>query len=472
MQWVLGLTLLTGATDALPQQSLDGHRHESWERVAARVRRATVTVSVQRRDGAGAFGSGFLVSSDGIIATAAHVVRGAASAFISLSSGETFAVRGLLAFDASRDFALLRIAGFGLPTLSLANSDRLDIGAPLAAFGAPLGYEGTVSDGLLSGVRIMDGTRLFQISIPISEGSSGGPVVDNRGFVVGIVVSMQPGAQALNFALPISYLRGELSLASSEAPVPLAQANYGSGSEVGMLCGAPNPVDDSLQIDPDLLDGVQWYSVNSDRDETITTSGSYLRTSSHSGAAVLEQYTKATSDRAHQKRFVDERRVEVDRHLATIRGYYQRTSHSPDVAEFSERLTVDSGRFSISGLFSRDLNDVLPRGSVTEELLPPLIASLPDSPLRSVYVWVISHDTVSIASIPARIDFGTMDTAAVLQASPGAKCGPTTRVHAVRVPVLEVTLTVGPKKEAFPVLAKRPHLRVDDVRCLSLPRLP
>jgi len=149
------------------------------------VRRATVTISVTRPDG-DAFGSGFVVTSDGVIATAAHVVRGATTASVHLPSGETFDVQGMIAFDEARDYALLRIAGFGLSTVALGNSDSIPVGTHLFAFGAPLGFETTVSDGLLSASRLRDGTRIFQISIPVSPGSSGGPVATGDGRVVGM----------------------------------------------------------------------------------------------------------------------------------------------------------------------------------------------------------------------------------------------------------------------------------------------
>jgi S1-C subfamily serine protease len=100
---------------------------------------------------------------------------------------------------------LIRVAGFELPAATLGNADSLEVGQRLIAIGAPIGLETTVTDGLLSAVRNDGKRKLLQISIPVSHGSSGGPVFTEQGQVVGLVLSgfRADIAENLNFALQL-----------------------------------------------------------------------------------------------------------------------------------------------------------------------------------------------------------------------------------------------------------------------------
>jgi hypothetical protein len=184
---------------------------------------ATVTIEVTGPDGESG-GSGFITSSEGMIVTAAHVIEGATSAVVRLQNGEELEVEGVIVIDRARDFAIVRVAGFDLPTVPLGNADNLTVGQRVIAIGSPLGLEATVSDGLVAAERMVDGTRIIQISVPLSPGSSGGPVMTEQGEVIGLVVSGIVGgdSQNLNFALPINYVRGQLSLAETRPLQPLA----------------------------------------------------------------------------------------------------------------------------------------------------------------------------------------------------------------------------------------------------------
>ncbi len=149
MRWVTGLMLVGYAASALGQQPVARRRGPSIQQAIVAVRRATVTISATVSGGESQ-GSGVLLTPDGVIATAAHVVHGATAAKVRLPGGETYDVQGVIAMDEARDFALLRIPAFGLPTAPLGNSDSVAVGTHLLGFGAPLGFEATVSDGLLS----------------------------------------------------------------------------------------------------------------------------------------------------------------------------------------------------------------------------------------------------------------------------------------------------------------------------------
>src|SRR5438132_382371 len=115
MRWLTGVLLLSQAATVGAQQPAR-RRPTSTQQAVTAVRPATV--SVTRPDSQG-IGSGFVITSDGVIATAAHVVRGATTASVRLPSGDSYDVQGIIAIDEARDFALLRIAGFGLPTVAL-----------------------------------------------------------------------------------------------------------------------------------------------------------------------------------------------------------------------------------------------------------------------------------------------------------------------------------------------------------------
>ncbi len=157
-------------------------------------------------------GSGFLVDSNGTILTNYHVIRDARSARVKLSSGDVYEEVEILAGDPRRDIAVLQVAGFDLPYLSLGNSDSVRVGAPVVLIGSPLGLENTVSTGVVSGRRQEpEGYQLIQISAPASRGSSGGAVIGQRGQVLGIAASQIGTGQNLNFAVPINYARGLLS---------------------------------------------------------------------------------------------------------------------------------------------------------------------------------------------------------------------------------------------------------------------
>jgi hypothetical protein len=204
---------------------------------------ATVTIEV---DGPGgrAHGSGFVTSSDGTIVTAAHVIEGATSAIVRFQNGDELDVEGVTEVDWIKDFAIIRVAGFDLPTIDLGNADDLAVGQRVIVIGAPIDptLAGTVSDGLVAAIRMNEGTRHIQISAPTSPGNSGGPVMTEDGHVIGLVVSgiAAEGAENLNFALPINYVRGQLPLAASRPLQALADVQVvtmagggGGGSSSG-----------------------------------------------------------------------------------------------------------------------------------------------------------------------------------------------------------------------------------------------
>jgi len=167
-------------------------------------------------------GSGFFVR-DGEIASNLHVVEGAAKGYAKLVGEKTkYDIQGITAVDAERDLVVLKISADRSQALSLGNSDAVQIGEPVYAVGNPQGLEGTFSQGIVSSIREVGADKLLQITAPISPGSSGGPVLNGKGEVIGVSVATFRGGQNLNFAIPSNYLK--TLLAKSGAAKPLAQA--------------------------------------------------------------------------------------------------------------------------------------------------------------------------------------------------------------------------------------------------------
>jgi tetratricopeptide (TPR) repeat protein len=148
-------------------------------------------------------GSGFFVAPDRVV-TNRHVLEGAYKSEIQLTSGKVFAVKGALAVDGAGDIALLQIdlpAGVGQPLEVVKESPQE--GETIVVIGNPLGLEGSVSNGIVSAVRdVQNFGRIIQITAPISPGSSGSPVINLRGQVVGVATLQITEGQSLNFAVP------------------------------------------------------------------------------------------------------------------------------------------------------------------------------------------------------------------------------------------------------------------------------
>jgi S1-C subfamily serine protease len=156
-------------------------------------------------------GTGFIISSDGKIATNLHVVEGLKNGGVQLASGEKFDSFTVLAFDSRKDIAIIKIPGFDLPTVALGNSNNIEVGEQVLAVGSPLGLQGTVTTGVISSLRddpAGGGFKVLQTDASVNPGNSGGPLINRHAEVIGIVTFKIRGGENLNFAIPINYLRG------------------------------------------------------------------------------------------------------------------------------------------------------------------------------------------------------------------------------------------------------------------------
>ena len=192
------------------------------------------TVYLEMKDSTGktlGFGSGFFVKPN-LIATNYHVIAGAASGTAKLVGRyTTYTIEGWTATDEDNDLALLKVSADGIKSLMLGNSDVVKIGETVYVAGNPKGLEGTFSDGIISSRRDKYTKERFQMTAPISPGSSGGPVLNAKGKVIGVSVAAHQDldAQNLNFAIPSRYLKTLLTL--SKPAKPLSQVNQTISAE-------------------------------------------------------------------------------------------------------------------------------------------------------------------------------------------------------------------------------------------------
>ena len=149
-------------------------------------------------------GSGFFISQSGDIITNYHVLRGASSAEAKTSDGKTYPITYIVAKDERSDIIRLSVDISSKYVHSLSLSATIpEIGERILVYGSPLGLEKTVSDGIVSAIREVPGYgKLIQITAPISPGSSGSPVLNMKGEVIGIATFQMVEGQNLNFAIP------------------------------------------------------------------------------------------------------------------------------------------------------------------------------------------------------------------------------------------------------------------------------
>ena len=190
-------------------------------------------VRIEAGDRAEKIGTGFILDKTGVVATNLHVVVGESAIQIKLSDGSQYPVTQVDGLDPERDLALLQIQpqpGKDLPTLQLGDSSAMSAGDKVVAIGNPLGLDNTVTNGLLSHVQQRCGPAeiaaqqcqqeltVMYISAPISPGSSGGPLFNLFGEVVGVTTAIIPAGQNFNVVVPGNYLkpmiaqRGAMSL--------------------------------------------------------------------------------------------------------------------------------------------------------------------------------------------------------------------------------------------------------------------
>ncbi|UQA58077.1 S1C family serine protease [Polyangium aurulentum] len=203
--------------------------------IASRCMGAVVTVKASK-----SLGSGFGVTDEGWVVTNLHVVAGEKDIKVVLADGKERPATAVIAYDDKHDLALLRVSGMPM-ALSVGESAEVGLGDEVVVIGNPLGLQSTVSNGIVSGGRQFEKDfEVLQITAPIAPGSSGGPLIDAHGQVIGVVVATFRGGQNLNFAVPAHYLR-ELLMAALKQNDPSTLEAF--AAETKAFAEPPPPAD-------------------------------------------------------------------------------------------------------------------------------------------------------------------------------------------------------------------------------------
>ncbi|MBL8360625.1 MAG: DegQ family serine endoprotease [Rubrivivax sp.] len=190
-------------------------------------------------------GSGFVLSSDGLVLTNAHVVEGADEVIVTLTDKREFKAR-IIGSDRRTDVALVKVEAAGLPAVKIGDVNRLKVGEWVMAIGSPFGLENSVTAGIVSakGRDTGDYLPFIQTDVAINPGNSGGPLLNLRGEVVGInsqIYSRSGGFMGISFAIPIDeamrvsdQLRTNGRVIRGRIGVQIAQVNKEVAESIGL----------------------------------------------------------------------------------------------------------------------------------------------------------------------------------------------------------------------------------------------
>jgi S1-C subfamily serine protease len=210
------------------------------EDIYQKVLPSVMTLHVENARGEIYIGTAFLALDKNVAVTAWHVVSDATKVTAKFSDGRVVNVDRLVDKDEAHDLALIRLDGAERPEAPLCVADPL-VGSRAYVIGAPKGFDFSITDGLVSQIQKIHGSEQYQVSCPISGGNSGGPVVNDRGEVLGVAAWTQRDAQNLSFAIPASFV-SKLNPKHAAIPwkdVAAASAKISSASEQSVKTSEP-----------------------------------------------------------------------------------------------------------------------------------------------------------------------------------------------------------------------------------------
>ena len=176
---------------------------------------STVYLQVKKPENQITSASGFVIG-EGLIVTSYHIAENMliGSTARLVNSVLIHPIEFIVAVDKAHDLAIVKSSGISAPPLLLGDSDTVRIGDTAYVAGNPEEYIGTFSVGYISAIQLSDpfvADKVLQMTAPVSHGSSGGPVLNDRGEVIGIVSSIETAGQLLNFATPVNFLKSLLA---------------------------------------------------------------------------------------------------------------------------------------------------------------------------------------------------------------------------------------------------------------------
>jgi serine protease Do len=193
------------------------------EEVYSAVSPSVVAIEIENVAGKHFVGNAFLVKGAGLAVTAWHVVHDARRIRARFNDNQSVLVTGVVDKNERLDLALLQLGAGTRPRIKLAEAAPR-VGSRVYLVGSPRGLDFSISEGLVSQIRILDGVRYYQLSCPISPGDSGGPVLNDRGEAIGVVSWRKADAENVGFAIPsleITSLNGTLPALAWTATAPV-----------------------------------------------------------------------------------------------------------------------------------------------------------------------------------------------------------------------------------------------------------
>lgn len=185
-------------------------KHESASSIYEKINPAIVSIDTQLKDGFSC-GTGCVIDENGTILTSAHILEGGNDIIITMSNGEDYKAKILKMYGEKKDIALLKISvPYKLQTVKFGDSSKIKVGDDVLAIGNPFGFNGTFTKGILS--RIDYSKNKLQTDAVINPGSSGGPLLNTKGEIIGINQAIyNPDNNISNigigFATPINLIK-------------------------------------------------------------------------------------------------------------------------------------------------------------------------------------------------------------------------------------------------------------------------
>ena len=190
--------------------------------MAKKIRPSIVVITQEGREGkVVGTGTGFVISEDGLIATCSHVIGESRLIKVRFDNGNEYKVEKIFASDRKLDLAILKINEAGLKPLQLETEKSSEQGMEVIAMGNPQGLEFSIVRGIISGIREIENQSLIQIAIPIEPGNSGGPLMNDKGKVCGIINMKSAITENLGFAIPVNNL-----IKIKDTPNPVTMDNW------------------------------------------------------------------------------------------------------------------------------------------------------------------------------------------------------------------------------------------------------